>query len=178
MIKPVETIPLSELVDVRYVYELATPSHNAPSKSTLRQIKGYVDRDGQLYRVDRHGNFHKRTVTNSTDGRKTYRFCIDGELFTIAILQHKVDAAFRAKGSSIPASSAEQTTSAKWGYILIDSDGDIEVANASFDSERDALAAVQEEIQDKLMDGFPDYTGNVFKTTGKTVTVAPRFNYE
>lgn len=176
MIKPIENIPLSELVDVRHVYELATPGKYAPPKSVLKQIEGYVDRNGQLYRVDRHGNLIKRTITNDNDQSKCYRLQIDGWMFSIAIPQHKVDAAFQAKGVT-PVNNQPKTTH-NWGYILYDYNGNVEHTGVGFATEQNALAAVQVEIKGYLEAGFADYTGVVFQITGKTVTASTKFKYE
>nr|DAS17587.1 MAG TPA: hypothetical protein [Caudoviricetes sp.] len=176
MVKPIENIPLSELVDVRHVYELATPDKYAPSKSVLKQIEGYVDRNGQLYRVDRHGNLIKRTITNDNDHSKCYRLRIDGWMFSIAIPQHKVDAAFQAKGVT-PVNNQPETTH-NWGYILYTSDDEALEPEFGYATEQDALEAVQKEIQTEFNNGYVGYTGIVFQTTGKTVTATTKFNYE
>lgn len=181
MIKSIETITMSELVDVRHVYELASPASNAPSNSALALIKGYVDRNGQLYRIDRQGNLIKRTVTNDNDYRKCYRLRINDELFTIAIPQHKVDAAFQAKNPgtnrSLTATDRPEPTYT-WGYILYDTVGDVEETVVGFATEQNALVAVQNEIKIYFESGFIDYTGVVFQTTGKIVSASPKFNYE
>lgn len=179
MIKPIETIDMTELVDVRFVYELASPASNAPSKSALNQLVGYVDSNGQLYRIDRYGNLHKRTVTNANDQRKCYRVRIDGELFTIAIPQHKVDAAFKLKpAAKKQPMSSDDSSVGTWGYILYDAYDNVEETEVGYASENEALEAAQKEIKGYLEDSYDGYTAVVFRTTGKTVSATTKFSYE